>query len=234
MNRIVEHSRGVNPFTREPMGPSNIEFFFPIEADKLPATRPVPPAFHDLLDVSANDASEIWTKRLGNAQSPSMVAFSDQLSGLSACSLVDSDDDWYLRFTETDDDYSFSKNFYFPVPVTSDQVAELLEEFDIGEEAFAEFLLLFAGLRTSFPGRAGNFSYDEFQAFEDNQWSENADEEEAEDWMDAICFYYAPDGDLILLNEEGQTATFLHDEGCIESYADTFDEFIAKYLQYGV
>lgn len=208
------------------------EFTFPVDRSQIPSGFAIPSTFETIADYDGVDAAGILFAKITGCRTQSMRAFVDWFSNFTPASLQLWDGTWCLRCSRNDfADYEVGNNFYFRTPLTEGITEELLGEFlaDFGLEcdAFSEFYLRFSGLRESTPGISGHFPYDEFVLF-----SGILNDDLGEQWNDSLCLYRALGGEILLLNEFGETAWYYHGSGSIKKFTETFPEFIAEYIHF--
>lgn len=233
MSRVVQHAAKLNPFTKKPVGNVTAEYFLPVDRNQLPAGEEIPAAFSGIADSAAELANRSWASRFSDCQTEGMASLAQQLNKFAIRSLILFKGRWFLRGSLSNDDYSPLKNCFYRVPLESSDTDRLLSSFENPCLSLREFVRFFAGLRLSMPGESGHFAYDDFEAFADTIGFEHRNQikEWDEQWSDAACFYYASNGDMLLLDRNGRAGWFAHDTGVISKYADSFDQLLMKFIE---
>ncbi len=218
MQQVVNH----------PLGGTEYRLPAEVPVDLLPRAG----ATRILLSSTPEEALQ-WYGRYYKGNTDSVKRLVDSISKFAPTAAVSFDGHWFIRCCKGDvEDYSFGNNLYLAERQNFDVLRELMGDFEFSHTSYTDFLRLFAGLREDIPPMSGDFLYDEFTLFCDNRWSENLEEDEYEEWLDALCFYSARNGDLLLLNEEGPTGWFFHEENRIEIYSSTFNEFVERFASF--
>jgi hypothetical protein len=106
---------------------------------------------------------------------------------------------------------------------------DTMDDFDFYHRTYVDFLRLFCGMREALPPASGHFLYDEFTVFCDDPWSDSLDMDADEEWVDSLILFRSRNGDVLLMNEEGVTGWFLHEQGRVEPYSTTFNKFVLQY-----
>ena len=231
MTRVRTHPAPLHGFTGQPLGPDRVEYFFPVDRSKIRANAALPEEFDRLADLSPDNVQATIRQKLSTARTDGVQALGRRLSAFQPVSLLVYDRDWYLRFCRDAEDYTTLANFYARPTLDSELVQDLFDQFACHDETFRELIELFAGFGESFPPMAGAFTYDDFKIFNEEVWSEHVDEEENANWMDALCLYATDNGDILLMNDDGETGWFRHDRSrIISKYTDNFPAFLSKYI----
>jgi hypothetical protein len=214
MNRILRHE-----------DKSAVEYRLPIDVKDLPSGTELPRRFRILTE---SDPAK-WLERIYSTLVPrSFRTLSDAFLKFTPISLVLAcDESWYVRCC-FDDPENYSGNIYLPRGQRYEIVRDLVESVNMSR--LFEFVQSFGGLRESLPPGSGNFIYDKFTLFSDHPVAETFDtSEEYEEWEDALCLFYASNGDILLLSQDWQTGWFRLTQQVIEIYSDSFGQFVRQY-----
>ena len=176
---------------------------------------------------------DLYCTKLGN-KSLSVLGATMQLF-LPVSAIFAGDGRWYLRCKHKDTELNHLEIFLAerrPLERTKDLFCEF-ELSQKGSHSFFSFLNCFAGMREQLPPSSGSYAYDEFTLFCDHPASDGVDfSDEHAEWEDALCFFFASNGDKLLVTEDGLTGWFFHEEFRIDLYTETFDEFVKCYASF--
>ena len=221
VTRIIKHEFK-NAFTGQMDGCSAVEYRLPVkrsELKRLPQSRSI----EALCDLGPSE-DQSWFSRFYESSNNGIHAVFDVVRKFEPVSLVHAVDQWYVRCCRDNcNDYLVGKELYLANKRNWTTISFEIEDFPACK-TFKEFLRKFAGLRESMPQTSGSFMYDEFQLFGDLATGLSTDE--YEDWLDAMCVYYARNGDLVLLGEDGETGWYVLGENRVELLTSNFDELL--------
>jgi len=215
MGRVIRHIVGIDPFTGESMGDGAVEFRLPIAPSDLERDE-IPKAFAEL-QAMPPDAARDWYAEKYVAQTEAVARLASRISEYTPAALVEFEGSWFVRccLGAPNDNAKSGDDFFLTTGHRSKQVKDVIGDFEPPSASFEEFMRMFPGLRKSWPGQSGAFIHDDFSRFAENIWLEGLVEEEVEEygeWIDAVCLYDALNGDILLMQEDGRTGWFFHEE----------------------
>jgi hypothetical protein len=230
MSAIIEHPGPVNPFTGQSSGLPVTEYLLPA---KIPPAVDLPPDFLSLAGLDSHDVAAELQFRGAGIVDPAVARFAKRLETFVPISLIHWQGGWLLRLAlEGIKNYKSGNNFYRRPRPTTEELAGL-QQFTGSSDALLDFMKHFGGLGENLPPASGSFA-DEAVRFAETPWSQQLSEPVPDAWRTALCIYLALNGDVLLLNSDGQVGWYFLGEGRIEKYSDSFADFLDRYTQFNI
>ena len=187
-------------------------------------------------DIAAHAALE---KHWNDINDSCLISLRDHLLAYTPRSIVLSQNQEWLAITDTNLSNArrltgrAGDNWYVAPPPRIESLQKQLDTFGLAEiDCLTSFLLHFDGLREDLPGLAGNF-------FKPEEWQPFASIGSHiqrcrgyHDWQKAIMFYYARNGDHVLLDPSGKLGWFVFAENKITHFVNNSPAFVTYFVEY--
>jgi hypothetical protein len=179
------------------------------------------------------ELKRIIDERFAQIEQPELQPLCRQLSAYVARSVVACEDNrGFLRLDSHHASKGAGSSAYIPSPPDADRVRSKLASTGFSSNAiFSAFALSFCGLAEDYMV-SGHFLRDDadWQLLNED-WQKDLIDNFSE-WQGSLLFYYARNGDTLLLHPKGHVGWCKFAEGHVERQCDSFSAFIQYYVKY--